>query len=254
MADYNSGLPIRSEADGTDERVQVKIRDSVNPALGTIVDTDGNLHVEMHGNDPTNTDRVIRTSQQGALTPDGVYNVATNTIPGNLGIIASTRTSTPSDATQTQRITSVTNGIKRLLDVSFHDEDGNPFTASNPLPVTSVDSEGTEVNNYNTVAALAAGATSNHDYTVTAATTLKLAQIFASASGKMKIEVQIETAVASGIFVTRFVQFNSTAMPNLAIDIKENITVAAGIRVRVARTNKDNQPMDVYSTISGHEI
>ena len=27
MADYDSGLPVRSEADGTDERVQVKIVD-----------------------------------------------------------------------------------------------------------------------------------------------------------------------------------------------------------------------------------
>lgn len=254
MADYDSALPVRSQADGTDERVQVKIRDSANPALGAVVDSDGNLHVEMHGNDAAGTDRVVRTSQQGKLTPDGVYDVANNTEPGNTGMIASQRNATPGHTTQTQRLTSVTNGNKRLLDVALHDEDGAAFSPSNPLPVTSVDSEGTEVNNYQTNAAVAAGATSNHDYTVTALTTLKLSQIHASASGKAKIEVQVETGVATGTFTTRFVQFNSTSDPNMIVDIKENITVAAGVRVRVIRTNKDNQAQDLYSTICGHEI
>lgn len=254
MADYDSGLPIRSEADGADERVQVKIRDSANPALGAVVDADGNLHNEMHGNDPASTDRVLRLSEQGALTPDGVYDVATNTKPGNIGLIASSRNATPGDSTQTERLTSVTNGTKKLLDIALHDESGAVFSASNPLPVTSVDSEGTEVNDYNTATDLASGGTSNHDYTVTASTTLKLSQIHASASGKMKIEVQIETGVATGTFNTRFVQFNSTAAPNMLVTIQENITVAAGVRVRVIRTNNDNQPMNVYSTICGHEI
>jgi hypothetical protein len=255
MSDYNSGLPVRTEADGTDERLHVKIVDGTNPAVNQVtVDSDKNLHVEIHGNDPAGTDRVVRTSELGALTPDGVYDATDNTKPGNSGIIASVRDAAPSDSTQTQRITSVTNGTKRLLDISLHDEDGNVFSASNPLPVTSVDSEGVEINDYKTDAAVAVNATANHDYTVTAAKTLKLSQIWASASGKMKVEVQVETAVASNTFVTRFVAFNSTANANIEIPIRENITVAAGVRVRVIRTNKDNQPQDLYTTISGHEI
>jgi hypothetical protein len=254
MADYDSALPVRSQADGADERVHVKIRDSANPALGAEVDSDGNLHTEMHGNDPAGTDRVLRTSEEGALTPDGVYNAATNTKPGNVGVITHTRSATPGDATQNKRVTSVTGaGNREALDVAITDESGIPFSASNPLPVTSVDSEGTEVNNYNTATVAAAG-TSNHDYTVTALTTLKLSQIWASASGKLKITVQIETGVASGTFNTVFVGFNSTANPNIDLPIKENITVAAGVRVRVIRQNNDNQSQDVYSTICGHEI
>jgi hypothetical protein len=256
MADQNTSLPVRSQADGTDERLHVKIVDGTNsPAVNqTEVDSDNNLHVEIHGNDPASTDRVVRTSELGALTPDGVYDVANNTIPGNVGVIASVRDAAPSDTTQTQRLTAVTNGTKRLLDVSIHDENGAVFSASNPLPVTSVDSEGTEVNDYNTAAAVAAAASSNHDYTVTAATTLKLSSIWAAASGKMKIQVQVETAVASNTFTTRFVGFNSTANPNISVPIGENISVAAGVRVRVIRTNLDNQAQDLYSTISGHEI
>lgn len=113
---------------------------------------------------------------------------------------------------------------------------------------------GTAINNYNTAAAVAANATSNHDYTVTALKTLSLNQIEAAGSGKMKIEVQIETGVASGVFATRWVQFNSTAETNMSIHIENPISVAAGVRVRIIRTNKDNQPQDLYSTISGYEL
>ena len=258
MSDYNSGLPIRSEVDGTDERVHSKIVGSptgASPATNqTAVDNDKNLHVEMHGNDPAGTDRVLRLSELGAGTPDGIYDVANNTKPGNSGLVASTRATTPGDTTQTQRITSITNSTKRLLDVSIHDEDGNIFSSSNPLPVTSVDSEGTEVNNYLTSAAAAIGTGVNHDYTVTALKTLKLSQVWVAASGKAKAEVQIETGVASGVFNTIFVGFNSTANTNILIPIPENVTVAAGVKVRVIRTNKDNQVQDLYSTISGHEI
>ncbi len=255
MADYNSGLPIRSQSDGVDEKVIVKVIDGTPGGSNQMsVDSDKNAHVEVHGNNPAGTDEVLRLSEIGALTPDGVYDVANNTKPGNVGLIASERNATPGDTTQTQRLTSVTNGTKRLLDIAIHDENGAAFSESNPLPVTFVDSEGVEVNDYNTVASVAAGATSNHDYTVTALKTLKLSQIWASASAKLRIEIQIETGVATGVFNTRFVAFNSTANTNILVPVNENITVAAGVRVRVIRRNNDNQSQDVYTTISGHEI
>lgn len=253
MADYNSGLPIRSEADGADERVQVKIVDKTNPnTQQTTVDTDSNLHVEAHGNDPAGVDRVTRLSELGAVTPDGQYDAANNTKPGNVGLIASQRNVTPGDTTQTQRLTAVTNGTKRLLDVSLHDENGAVFSEANPLPISWVDSEGTEVNDYNTAANVAGAGASNHDYTTAAA--FKLSQINATASGKMKIEVQVETGAGTAVFTTKFVAFNSTANTNIELTLKEPISVASGVIVRVIRTNKDNQPQDVYSTISGHEV
>jgi Flp pilus assembly protein TadG len=83
--------------------------------------------------------------------------------------------------------------------------------------------------------------------------TLMLNQIEASASGKMKIEVQVETGVATGTYTTRFVQFNSTATPNMCVKLTNPISVAAGVRVRVIRTNKEGNTQDLYSTISGVE-
>jgi len=132
---------------------------------------------------------------------------------------------------------------------------GADVSSTNPVPVTLSSAPlGTAVDDYKTVATLAANATNNHDYTVTAGKTLLLKQIEATGSGKAKIEVEIETGVATGVFTSKFVQFNSTATPNMSITLQDPISVAAGVRVRVAVTNRDNQSQDVYSTICGQEV
>jgi len=253
MADYNSSLPIRTEGD-PQEKVQSKIVDFTDPSKGQIVDTDGNAHVEMHGNDPSSTDQVLRLSEEGALTPDGVYSASGNSKPGNVGLVASERSESPDHNTQTQRLTSVTQGNKRLLDVSIHDENGQVFSASNPLPVTSVDSEGDEVNAFDSASTVAAGSSADIEYVVSASKVLKLSQVHVSASGKVKAEIKVESAAGSGSFATKFVMFNSSANPNILAGIGENVSVSAGAKVRVTITNRDTSPMDLYCTICGHEI
>lgn len=260
--DQATGLPVRSEADGVDERVHSKIVGSptgVNPATNqAAVDNDKNVHVEVHGNEPAGTDKVLRLSELGAVTPDGVYHAANNSKPGNEGVIVHTRAVTPGDADQNIRATGINSTVNTNVwaqDVAIRDEQGNPFTAANPLPVTNVDSEGTEVNDYfPSAATIAAGATDTHIYTVTALKTLKLTQISASASGKMRIDIEIETGVATGVYTVKFTLFNSAAEPNIHQPVKEAIAVAAGVRVRITRENRDNQTMKMFSTISGHEI
>lgn len=259
MSDFNSSLPIRSESDGVDAKVVVKIIDGTNGGSNQMsVDADKNAHVEMHGNAPDNaTDKTMRLSESGHPNGNGSYDGTDNSDPASAAVILHDRVAAPDQTNQLFRPTGVASSDgsnAKAADVAIRDEQGNAFTASNPLPVTSVDSEGDEVNNYNTDDAVAAAGTSNHDYTVTALKTLKLSRIWATASGKLKIEVQIEDGVASDSFDTVFVAFNSTANPNIDLQINEDITVAAGIRVRVIRTNKDNQTQDLYSTISGHEI
>lgn len=124
-----------------------------------------------------------------------------------------------------------------------------------PIPVTiSSDRPGTEICSYNTASALAAAGVSNHDYTVTALKTFTLTQIECTGSGKMKVEIQIETGAATGVFNTRFVQFNSTANTNTSLHLEAPITVAAGVRVRIIRTNRDLAAQDLYSTILGQEV
>lgn len=251
MPDQNTSLPVRSEADGADERVHVKIVDGLVPSQMATVDVDKNVHVEIHGNDPAAVDRVVRTSEQGALTPDGVYHAANNSKPGNSGLIASSRNATPSDSTQTERITSITNSTKKCLDIALQDENGAAYTTLNPLPVTFVDSEGTEVNDYQADAGVAALSSANNDYT--AVGTFVLTGWACSGSGKIKGELKIETGVATGVYTNRFVEFNSTANPNIYHDLREPIRVSAGVKVRLSVTNRDNQSQDLYSTIVGHE-
>ena len=256
MADQNTSLPIRTEADGTDERLHAKIVDGADPSLRMTVDSDLNAHIEMHGNDPAGVDRVMILSEEGRSSSNGDYDAALNSKPSSNATILHDRVASPTEVDQNFRPTGVASSVDnaKCADVAIRDEAGNPFTSSNPLPVTLVDSEGVEINNYLQATAIAAAATDNHDYTVTALKTLKLAKIDCSASGKIKAQIQVETGVATGIFTTYFTQFNSTANPNLSFDVKELITVAAGVKVRAAITNLDNQAQNLYSTISGHEI
>lgn len=126
------------------------------------------------------------------------------------------------------------------------------ISPTNPLPVYLQDG-GTSVNSYNTAAAVASGSTSNADYTVTSGKTLHLEQVWGAAEGKLKIEVQIETGVATGVFTSIYVGFNSAATPCINVPLSSYPEVAAGVRVRVIRTNNEVAAQDVYTTVSGHE-
>jgi len=254
MADYDSGLPIRSEIDGSDERVHVKIVDgTTSPAINqTKVDDDNNLHVEIHGNDPAGDDQVIRTSELGAITPDGIYHSSDNTKPGNIGLISSSRATSPSDSTQDFRLTGVQGSVDdevHALDVALHDEAGNPYSDTNPMPVTILNDEsGDEVVSFDASSVdLARHASETQEYTVTALKVLRLNKIMASASGKIKVELKVAGSVIA-------VKFNSTANPNVEFSFNKPISVAAGAKVEVVFTNLDYQAFACYSTILGLEV
>jgi hypothetical protein len=130
--------------------------------------------------------------------------------------------------------------------------DGTDFLAINSdgsINAVIQEDAGTETVNYNTASAIAGGATSNHDLVFASAS--KLYQVLASASGKLRIEVQIETGSGTNTFNTVAVAFNSTAAPNIDVTLAKYATIPAGARVRVIRRNADNQAQDVYSTIVG---
>lgn len=254
MSDYNSGLPVRSEADGLDERLQTKLVDASNPDTQQMeVDTDGNAHTESHGNDPAGTDRVQRLSEEGHTSVSGIHDGATNTDPANIALIGHARDATPGDTQSTERLTSIENGAGdvRALDMSLHDESGEAYSASNPLPVSVGEAEGTEVVDHDESVDLAKDASGNHDYTPAAE--LLLDCVEASGSGKARFELQRETGVATGVFDTIDVKFNSTANPNVTLEGKKRVKVAAGVILRVVKTNLDNQPQSIYSTVYGVE-
>lgn len=128
-------------------------------------------------------------------------------------------------------------------------------SGTNPVPVSITSTlVGTSINNYNTAASLAVAGTSNHTYTITTGKTFNGKKIHASSSGKIKAEVQISP---DGItYLTIFVAFNSTANPNIDIDMDELVFLESGVgsTIRVVRTNLDIVAFDVYSTLSGTEV
>lgn len=132
---------------------------------------------------------------------------------------------------------------------------GANVTSLNPVPVIlTASASGNAINDFKQAIAVASGSSDNHDYTVTAGKTLLLHEIESSGSGKIKMTAQIETGVATNVFTTKFVQFNSTATPNTTILLQDPISVAAGVRVRIIMLNDDKGAQDLYSTICGQEI
>lgn len=132
---------------------------------------------------------------------------------------------------------------------------GANVSNTNPVPVQLTSALiGTSVNDYNTASAIAAGSSSNHTYTITAAKTFNGKKIWASASGKLKIEVQISPDGVT--YTSKWVGFNSTANPNISIDLDELVFLESGTgsTIRIIRTNEDKAAMDLYSTISGTEV
>jgi hypothetical protein len=260
MADFDSSLPIRSEADGTDERVQTKIVDATNPDTQQMeVDTDNNAHVEVHGDNPAGNDETLRLSELGHPNTDGIYDGTNNTDPSNSALIGHSRNASAADTQSTERLTSIedSGGTVRALDISLHDEAGEAYSSTNPMPVAIEENEGAEIHDFDEGVDIASDAVDNHDYSVANGVTLLLYGVRASASGKMKVELQIGDGAASEVFTTKDIEFNSTSNPSAAIDLfRVPIKVTGTVNtttVRLIRTNLDNQSQSLYSKIIGAE-
>ena len=260
MADYDSSLPVRSEADGNDERLHVKLVDYTNPDTQQAqVNTDSELLVEVHGKNPASGDETLRLSELGAVNPDGDYDVTNNTKPASIGIIASDRGASVTETSQNLRPTGVSGDSNKIaLDVAISDSSGNDIDSGNPLPVSVAPSTGTKIHDYNTTASVAKDASTNHDYSIADTNVLSISGFHASGSGKIKVELLVGDGAVSEVFTTKAVYFNSTADPNIKVDFYGIPLQATGTTntttIRLTITNLDNQPQDVYSTLIGNEV
>jgi hypothetical protein len=220
------------------------------------VDNDKNAHFESHGNDPAGTDRALRMSEQGSTVIDGVYHAANNSDPSQSGLVGMFRNAAPSDADQTLRITGKANaaGDVRALDVAIRDENGEPYTATNPMPVTLEESEGNEVHDQDTAVDLASLAVDDHNLVVAASTTFILHQVVADASGDARYELLIGDGTTPTEVFTRKAMTYSSNSKRGDIEFKKGLVVTAAANprtVRVQRKNLDNKVQDVHTTIVG---
>jgi len=223
MADFDSSLPIRTEANGD---VVAHLAD------GTV--TTQLLKINADGSIDTNTTIPVGSK---IIVTDGTDDLEVNA-DGSINAVV---TATDLDI---RDLTAVSDSVAAHL----FDEAGAAFSLTNPLPVEVVsDASGVEVVDYQTSAAVAKDASVNHDYTVTATKTLLVAGLWVSGSGKLKAQLLVNGVV-------KYVGFNSTANPNIDIPIYKILKGLTTEVVRVTLTNLDNQAQDLYSTLSGLEV
>jgi len=147
--------------------------------------------------------------------------------------------------------------VRNDLGVAMTDADGDyaSFTVdkTGAMRVTLVDPQASnsEVIDHQSSVAVAVGASGNHDYTVGALLTLKIKRVYSSASGRIKVSI---IADPTGTPVTALVGFNSTANPNVDMDLEGLNEVPAGTVIRVQIDNLDEDAQDVYSTLIGYEV
>lgn len=256
--DHKSALPIRSEADGLDERVQTKIVDATDPDnLQMEVDSDNNAHVEVHGNRADDAaDVVLQLSEEGRPNSRGDYEVDDNSKPASSAPIMHQRKNTaetPTEADQLLRPTGVTydNGVDETVvaqDVALRDEDGVPYSQVNPLPVSFEESEGDEVHDFNASAtAVPKNGSDTHTYTVPAGKVFLFEQAIMDFSADCKMEIAWGPATAEVRNVVRF----GTKSKECSVELKRPAKLTAGQQVVITRTNNDQQPGTMYSTIIG---
>lgn len=273
MADYNSSLPVRTENNGdvaakivdgtvTSQALGVdssgRITTKLNDGAGnSIASTSSALNVQVQNNG-TNVDTNFGTVGANTLRTAAEVGNATGAADFNYGTVGAQTLRVASQLGNSTGAADYNNGVtgaQTLRTAANLAVGGANVSNTNPVPVQLTSALiGSSVNDYNTVASVAAGSTSNHTYTITAAKTFNGKKIWASASGKLKIEVQISPDGAT--YTSKWVGFNSTANPNISIDLDELVFLESGTgsTIRIIRTNEDKASMDVYSTISGTEV
>jgi len=186
MTDYNSSLPVRTEANGD---IVAKLCDGTTNTQILAIDTNGKIGISS----------IVGITSKGQATMENSFPV----------VLASDQS---------------------VLNVNVVGS-----TAAEPIQ------------DFDEADAIGAGDPDTHTYTATGA--FKLHRVFASASGKMKVEVKVGP---TGTTVQQAIGFNSTANPNVDLVFENEIPVDDGDLVEVIRTNLDKASMNVYSYINGY--
>ncbi len=281
MSDYDSSLPVRTEAAGdvdvfisdatvSTQKLKVNADGSIDTNFATgskIIITDGTDDLEVNADGSINVkdddltfanDKVDVSGSSVTATVTATdldirdLAFATDKVDVSGSSVTATVTATDLDI---RDLTSASDSVEVLQDT--HDDlncNANlqigdaDVTALNPVPVTfTSDQQGDEILEYNTSAAVAKDASVNHDYTVTAGKTFLGEEAWVSGSGKLKVDLLVNGAV-------KYTAFNSTANPNIRIPLEKILKGGATEVIRFTITNRDKQAQDVYSTLAGLEV
>lgn len=252
MADFNSSLPVRTQDAGD---VIAKLADATIPSQQLAISASGAAKVDGSAviQPVSATDLDIRDLSSAT---DSVTVVATDLDIRDLAFATDKVDVSGSSVTATATDLDIRDLSAAQDSVSawISDATGAAFSPSNPLPVAVQPQDGDPITDFKDASSIGAGSSDAHVYTVSGGKTLYLQAIEASASGKAKMLLEIETGVGTNTFTSIGVQLNSTASPNMSFKLTTPIAVAAGVKVQVTMTNRDLAAQDLYSTILGYEI
>jgi hypothetical protein len=130
-------------------------------------------------------------------------------------------------------------------------KDNSANAETNPIYVYQVNSvvSGYEVHDYDTAAAVAADAVSNHDYAV-ANTTLFLKSVIVAGSGNIKFEIIDDPGGTPATIAVGFLTGRQGDTKQVFFDPAFECTTT----LRVQRTNRQGAATDLYSTIIGNDV
>jgi len=128
-------------------------------------------------------------------------------------------------------------------------------SAANPIYVTNVEEgvSANEIHDYDTAADVAGDGTDNHDYTV-ASTTFLLKSVIVSGSGNVKFEIQTGPVASLATVAVGFLNGRDGDTKQINFSPAIEVPATSTGTVRVIRTNRQGQAVDVYSTIIGNDI
>lgn len=122
------------------------------------------------------------------------------------------------------------------------DSSGTAIDGSNPLPVAF--KKGTAAKDYDDSGAIAVDASADHDYAPGAAG--DVIGLLLASSGAAKYDLLIGPA-SSEVLVGSF--FTTPASPSLVVNLPAGFAVGATDNIKVTKTNDDDEPQCMYSTI-----
>jgi hypothetical protein len=232
MSDDRQGLPVVSEMD-VDKRVQIKICDATSPSQQAGVSSAGDLQVVISG--------------EGSVG---------NTDQSTVGLVAATRGATPGRERLAEYPTTTAPqaGIT-CLDIALHDNSGNSFSSSNPLPVSIVsEGLGQIFHRYGTTASdIASGSSGSIEFSP--GTSAGVDDIFSicrlSISSSSAYKVVFEKQTGASTWEAICVRFGSVSNPNVEVKFDKELKLLVNMKVRAYITNTDKGSKGFYFDAEG---
>ncbi len=235
MADFDSQLPIRSEAADAEVNLGQVGGNAVSTNTGAV--DAGTIRVAPATDVTQNVD-LDSINGTAVSTNDGAVDAGTIRVTQANDVAVNTDLDSLAGTAIDVNIGNAGAGTQRVVIAS--DQPAIPVDISG-----SVDK--TNVVDFDQSTATAAGATKSHSFTPAANT--YFTGFYASGSGQARMEVKWGVTASE---TTKNVQFGSKGNLNMKFELDDPVLLTTSDTVIIEVKNEDNQAQDLYSTIVGY--